>query len=120
MNENGIHYVTEDEYYPQPNIVKCPRCDYEFIHQLTVEVFDHVEDQEHGLYVKVSQGEMNVMSELPVGNPSKRRDGLRILFGCESCGQVSSLVIYQHKGLTTCEWEIDKEWVEETKKWNTY
>jgi hypothetical protein len=42
-------------------------------------------------------------------NPSTRRDGLSIEFGCENCGDSKThlLRIAQHKGETEISWLID-------------
>lgn len=40
------------------------------------------------------------------GNPSARRDGLRVHFWCEFCGDGLTLNIAQHKGVTLLDWTI--------------
>ena len=42
-------------------------------------------------------------------NPSLRRDGIRIWFDCELCGQISCLCIAQHKGQTFIYMESKEE-----------
>ena len=48
--------------------------------------------------------------EIPVmGNPSWRRDGIRIWFECELCDQTSCMCIWQHKGQTYMDIESQEE-----------
>lgn len=87
------------------NELLCPRCGHGFMHQAITEVFERQgEDGERGLHVKVTGSYVHV-DTLQEGNPSYRRQGLRVSCVCEGCGGVSSLTIVQHKGQTLMEWE---------------
>lgn len=90
----------------------CPSCGSEFIHQTGVDVYKrHTEDAERGLSVRVNDDTtMNVSerTDEESGNPSPRRDGLRIRFACEQCSgleDVAELVIVQHKGNEFVRWD---------------
>ncbi len=90
------------------NILLCPHCDNDYLHHEGVEIYNRKEDatadrisvstcNEHNKYeLNIDQGGKN---------PSGRRDGIRVFFSCESCGQASALTITQHKGQTFMEWE---------------
>ena len=41
------------------------------------------------------------------GNPSMRRDGIRIAFVCENCTTLPELIIVQHKDATQLQWEYE-------------
>ena len=88
------------------SILNCPVCGEDgHMHQRTVEVFQRAEDASIGLHVQVLTETVFVGSEMD-GNPSSRRQGLRIKFECESCpDKPHFLTIVQHKGSTLIEWE---------------
>lgn len=92
----------------------CPRCGEGWLHHGKVEVYErHGEDSNEGLAVTINS-EVVVRTSM-TGNPSLRRNGLRIYFSCEICEDdgdgnlappmVMSLV--QHKGTTYLEWESE-------------
>lgn len=87
----------------------CPECGGDYLHHGVVEVFVRDrEDSETGLVTKTGpcSSSVNVgRVESMKGCPSLRRDGLRIAFECEHCGDVGlCLEIAQHKGQTFMEW----------------
>lgn len=93
----------------------CPYCGNDNTHQGNVEVYSRGEDSPDGTHVTVTQkpefgpahggrlpcgdGSVKVDRDLS-GNPSLRRQGLRLWFWCEFCPHPFSLDISQHKGLT--------------------
>lgn len=83
----------------------CPSCNEGFLHQDRVEVFDRQEDADTGAHVVVEGGVVTVDSDQE-GNPSRRRDGVRIRFRCGICAVVPVLTIIQHKGNTFVAWEV--------------
>ena len=84
--------------------ILCPRCGSGYTHQHEVAVFNRSEDAEEWVCTTVAWRLIN--QELNTeGNPSRRRQGLRISIECEECGEYSGLNIYQHKGQTFIEWE---------------
>ena len=84
--------------------VQCVQCGEVLVHHSKVEVFERTEDAERGLYVAVEEGGLTVDSNsLLEGNPSKRRQGLKIHFWCEVCRCTFSMNISQHKGNTYIE-----------------
>ena len=91
------------------NILLCPHCNNDYIHHAGVEIYNCKEDAPHDR-VSVSTCNEHNKYQLNVDqdgkNPSARRDGIRVFFSCESCGQVSALTIAQHKGQTFMEWEV--------------
>lgn len=77
-------------------IVLCPVCRYEYQHHRDVAVFGR--KGEDGL--SYNRGPASDESRAAtLGNPSMRRDGLRIEFDGE-CGHTWFLEIVQHKGQT--------------------
>ena len=87
----------------------CPACGCEWTHQGRVEVYDHVEDDPDTPSVCVETNgwtaEFSCQSDK---NPSRRRQGVRILVECEQCEVSTPLVIYQHKGQTFIAWEAPR------------
>lgn len=82
----------------------CPRCNSEHLHQGRVEIYDRSEDETKGLRVAVENRQATVDTAM-TGNPSGRRQGVRIHFDCEICEGLSALTIVQHKGNTFFAWE---------------
>ena len=86
-----------------PEVLLCPSCGFDHLHHGRVEVFEREgEDKEKGVHVLVDRGSA-VIDQNMSGNPSSRRDGLRVEFGCEGCSAQLVLTIAQHKGQTYLE-----------------
>lgn len=87
---------------------RCGNCGHEHTHQEAVEVFDrNGEDSEKGRHVLVNaRKEVHIDDNVEHGNPSDRRDGLKIYLTCEHCPYVSILKIWQHKGNTFIDTEV--------------
>lgn len=85
--------------------MRCPRCSGPFLHQGLVEVTQREEDAPKGIHVLVDKQTVRVDTDAVKGNPSARRDGIRIAFWCEDCHNTSLLLIEQHKGNTYMGWE---------------
>jgi hypothetical protein len=86
----------------------CPYCNFDYMHQGTVMIFNRLEDADDGKRVIVPihpQNEVIISTSL-AGNPSPRRQGLSINFSCENCDKNLWLNIFQHKGQTFFNWEI--------------
>jgi len=94
------------------NILKCPKCGYDCLHQALVEIYQRDgEDAPNGFAVSIDYSSMKLKTSQE-NNPSARRDGIRIYFICEECSAISEqnyklmpLTIVQHKGNTFIEWE---------------
>lgn len=69
------------------------------MHHERIEIFDRNEDAVTGLHVVVEGSKVITDTNLH-GNPSARRDGIRIHFRCEGCKAKSFMEISQHKGNT--------------------
>jgi len=82
----------------------CPKCDGDYLHHGKVEIFDRNEDAIYGLYTIVSSRKIQSENCALVGNPSMRRDGIKIHFYCEHCQADLTLAIAQHKGQTLIKW----------------
>jgi hypothetical protein len=80
----------------QDPAVLCPNCGSNWTHHTIVDVYSCREDGPV-TRTRVDSGEDDMQ---PIGNPSKRRDGLNIGFYCEQCPQKFWLCIAQHKGAT--------------------
>lgn len=97
------------------DILACPECQDENLHQKDVEVWNRREDSVTGHYVKVWFNG-GLLSDTDVSkNPSPRRQGLSITFECEQCyfdavdggeqnGKTFILDIIRYKGGTTIRW----------------
>lgn len=94
----------------------CPSCGEEYLHHTLVEVWNRsTEDSVTGLHARVD-GDTFWHDDRMQGNPSGRRDGIRISFWCEHCGpgyepgdnklESLTLVIVQHKGNTDIHWDV--------------
>ncbi len=85
-------------------VLNCPQCGGECLHHENVQVYRRSsEDDDEGLHVAMHRHVQLTTSM--AGNPSPRRDGMRVMFSCENCPARPSLVIYQHKGSTYVGWE---------------
>jgi len=91
-------------------VLRCPRCrgDFDHLHQGRVEVFERREDAERVCRTTVDRKttDLDYLPNDESGNPSSRRQGLRIHFECEGCGDGLILNIGQHKGQTLVDWTI--------------
>jgi DNA-directed RNA polymerase subunit RPC12/RpoP len=95
------------EFAPE---VRCPLCGHTCLYQGRVTVFDRNEDAKMTVVTTVVGG-LSAADLLPsdqVANPSIRRHGLAIAFGCEVCGGDIELTIAQHKGNTQIAWRSAK------------
>lgn len=86
----------DDLYGP---CLACPFCGSGYLHQGIVDAFYRPEDSETGIHCTVYHDRVQVDTS-QLGNPSGRRDGIRIEFECEECGRSSEMHIIQHKGNT--------------------
>ena len=102
---SSIDCIGDDEHgVASHHSFRCAECGDPYTHQFAVEVYFRHEDCESGAFLRVSQdGALPILGE---GNPSKRRDGLRILLSCENCGAVSGVTFAQHKGFTHVDYEV--------------
>jgi len=94
------------------SVLVCPACDFDYMHQCGVEVFvRETEDADHGQHVEVDYGDnVEVGNDVSTGdgNPSGRRDGIKLKFWCEDCLNENNpyeLIIQQHKGLEHVFWK---------------
>ena len=96
-----------------PPVLSCPNCGENWLHQCGVDVFcRNSEDEEQGLHASVDySGEVSIDGDTSTnsGNPSRRRDGIKIQFSCEQCSDsiedTFELRIAQHKGNELIYWE---------------
>jgi hypothetical protein len=88
------------------NVATCPFCDSEYLHQIEVEVFFREEDTDKGSHTTITRDASIVKSD-QTGNPSPRRDGVRVWMKCEQCQRLSWVDIYQHKGQTFLRQDIE-------------
>lgn len=90
-------------------VLTCPHCGGEQMHQLRVEVFFRDEDADHGLYAGIGgDSKMVITGTQMTGNPSPRRDGIRVYYSCEHCPKTSALILSQHKGDSEIYWERNR------------
>lgn len=86
----------------------CPLCGGNNLHHGAVTVFSRSEDDDNVRRTIVDRNSVTVrdMPNNVSGNPSSRRNGLRIGFECENCDTAElSLDIWQHKGTTYVVWK---------------
>ncbi len=95
----------------------CPRCNEDYLHHGTVQVFDRREDAELTAVSTVCDGLVSnhLRPSEGLANPSSRRHGVLIGFWCETCTgskwrheedheETVWLSIAQHKGMTHIGW----------------
>lgn len=85
------------------------KCGSDYLHQGNTTIFERGEDGD--IVTVIAQDDCTAqVTNFPsrdTCNPSPRRHGLIIEFGCEMCGadgSVQRLAIFQHKGNTIMEW----------------
>ena len=98
----------EDYYDEFGASLLCPVCGGNYLHHERVEVFERVEDAAEGVHVAVESLGVTVDTSLD-GNPSARRDGIKIYYWCELCPARSVLCIAQHKGNTFVDFVVIDE-----------
>jgi hypothetical protein len=88
------------------NALRCPTCDYEFMHHGRVTVYDRAEDAKNVTKTIIDDNRTSITTvpSARSGNPSSRRNGLAIRFWCEGCEETSELMIEQTKGRTFFSW----------------
>lgn len=92
----------------EPAILSCPVCHEGFLHHHVVEVFDREQDAATGIHVTVAEGDAKVDNNMR-HNPSRRRNGVRIEFWCETCNAKPRLDLVQRKGSTLLSWANGSE-----------
>ncbi len=96
---NGVKLIENAELI-------CPTigCESPFLHHFRIEVYDREkEDSWRGRTTIIDNCGVFIRNndeQSMFGNPSIRRDGIRILFWCEWCEMVSIIEFDQHKGST--------------------
>ena len=85
------------------DILTCPACGGNNLHHHAVGIYNrNKEDSPTGTFVGVTYH--NVVRSTYVdgndGNPSLRRNGIRVWLNCENCADITTLDIAQHKGET--------------------
>jgi hypothetical protein len=108
--ERYVDKLDLGDIYLHQTTLLCPSCLGDYTHQEYYEIFQRNEDCD-GIRTIVQLNQTTVDTNMK-GNPSSRRDGMRMFFTCEAChfhGDKSEdppmfeLLIYQHKGVTIFE-----------------
>ena len=84
----------------------CPYCGGNNLHHDKVAVFFGGEMSQTDIQVVVDSESISEGTSQE-GNPSSRRDGILIRFWCETCENIPTLSITQHKGSTFLYWSTD-------------
>jgi len=94
----------------QSDILNCPNCNGDTLHQESVTAYFRREDSDVGVVAEVGRdtASIDTKGDCVRGNPSARRDGMVISFSCECCDVIPRLAIIQHKGTTYFEWVNSK------------
>ena len=105
------------------DVLACPNCSPneatgdDFLHHFAVTVYRRSEEDAPTEEINIEdaapcyQREPDAWPPPAMGNPSWRRDGIRIWLECELCNGVSCLCIWQHKGHTFIDMEPHAELV---------
>jgi hypothetical protein len=92
----------------EDDIICCPCCGDEYLHQFKVEVGWRQEDADVRRHISTFSGvQMDVFPAQGVASPNGygyRRSYVIITFDCENCSAISEMEIRQHKGNTHVSW----------------
>ena len=97
----------DQRYTREASLLKCPRCDSDYLHHGRVICYERSEDEPNTAVLSMENGGFVAIEKRPsvdCKNPSSRRNGLTIDFYCEQCGEGLELLISQHKGQTFIGW----------------
>lgn len=89
--------------------LSCPVCNENYLHQGAVTVYSRGQDSETVVATRIAEFRgihSSTVLDVKSRNPSLRRDGLRIEMECEHCGEIGDMLVYQHKGCTFLEWDL--------------
>jgi hypothetical protein len=103
-------------------VLLCPGCEEAYLHQGAVTAYNRGEDASHTRVTMVSDTGYSdhLIPSDQCDNPSSRRDGIVIVFTCETCHERGlndepalfetplELTIAQHKGCTQLGWRLAK------------
>ena len=96
-----------NDLYP---VIKCPICGSEWSHHGMVECYERdTEDSLTGVSIKINPELGVLVGRHMDGNPSGRRNGIKIQIEGESCGHIFYLIVAQHKGQTRVYVEANNE-----------
>jgi hypothetical protein len=102
--EKAGRWVPERELQTIPgclgDMLLCPCCGNEYLHHITVDVYERSEDAEICRVTTVTPEETLIQKTNGLGNPSFRRHGTVTRFVCENCGAKSEMGVASHKGNT--------------------
>lgn len=87
------------------NELLCAACGYNYTHLISIEAFERAEDAVSGLHV-IIEGQSAITNTALDGNPSDRRDAVRLTYSCEGCDKLTVISFIQHKGNTFVEYGI--------------
>jgi len=105
MKARKLVFSKDMSCYHYGDVLCCPNCGGEYLHHTTIEVFNRKhEDSWHGLHCIIDDTKIRADIDASKGNPSERRNGIKIKFWCEYCGLSTWLHILQHKGNTYIGW----------------
>jgi len=111
MSNDNRDFVKRSSIALNNNVLQCPNCGSEYLHQEQIRVYTReLEDKPTSVLAICAQSgvteKLYINGDIPpLGNPSRRRDGIRIFFSCEGCDASVHLTIAQHKGNTNIEME---------------
>ena len=95
--------------------LRCPYCDSDNLHPTSIHVFGRTaKDSDIGIVASTLLRDRNCVPRTNVQpltgqsrNPSSTGDGIRLLFECDGCSDIPTLILYEHKGLAFQEWETN-------------
>jgi hypothetical protein len=91
---------------PHFQMLACPHYGFANLHHGAVRTYNRPEDPDTTLVTTAGAegSSIALVASQDTRNPSGRRHGLAIAFGCEGCGQLFELTFAQQKGATLVEW----------------
>ena len=85
------------------NILECPNCKYNYLHQEQVITEWRYEEDDDGLQTITSKNQVQTKNALS-SEIDGRRDNIYIQFWCEDCHNKPTIQISQYKGQTYIQW----------------
>lgn len=96
---SSIPFCTDVGFSDYHLALICPACGMECTHHDIVEVFEREDDAREGRHTTITRAQVET-DDLMGGNPSVRRQAVRIGLWCEGCLNRLALDVIQHKGTT--------------------
>lgn len=86
------------------DVLHCPQCQHNYLHHKHICVYERKKEDSPATEITIDGLTVQIDPSSDY-NPSARRNGIAIAFGCENCDFYEYLTIAQHKGQTFIKWD---------------